>query len=353
MSRATGRGGRSGRALTALHRGGSGTRRAGDGAGRVGVGRHGAVSGRDALAALATGATAAGVRPAAWGTPGSTSCTVSCRRPASRATSPRCHNSYAISSNWSGQVATGGTYTGVSANWIVPTVPDTSNLNNGTTEYSATWIGIDGTSSQSLIQTGTAQQSSGGPHYYAWYEAAARLPRCRSAGAVVRRGHHTGQRHRDVAERLGHQRHRQHPGMDLHRISSPTAHPAPRPSGSRRRRPSAAAWRPSTTTARPPSPAWPSPDRAPARPTYTPVYMADLQCAPRLISWPDTYTGTGSFTVHYGSPTPVITSVTRRPARPRAARSSPSRASTCSPPPTSASAVDPGHGVLPQPQRLA
>ena len=34
---------------------------------------------------------------------------------------------------------------------------------------------------------------------------------------------------------------------------------------------------------------------------YTPVYMADPN-ASDLISWPDTYTGTGSFTVHYGSP---------------------------------------------------
>jgi hypothetical protein len=72
------------------------------------------------------------------------------------------------SSNWSGQLLTGTTFSGVQASWVVPAVQ--------ATQYSgasATWIGIDGagTSSGSIIQTGTAQNTSGGvTSYFAWYE---------------------------------------------------------------------------------------------------------------------------------------------------------------------------------------
>ena len=44
----------------------------------------------------------------------------------------------AESVNWSGQIASGSTFTGVSAEWIVPAIQPT-----GVTEASATWIGID------------------------------------------------------------------------------------------------------------------------------------------------------------------------------------------------------------------
>jgi Peptidase A4 family len=72
------------------------------------------------------------------------------------------------STNWSGQIATGLTFTGVTGNWTVPSVQHT--------QYggaSATWIGIDGgpSSPGSIIQTGTAQVTNGGlTAYYAWYE---------------------------------------------------------------------------------------------------------------------------------------------------------------------------------------
>ena len=72
------------------------------------------------------------------------------------------------STNWSGQLATGLTFTGINGDWTVPSVQ--------TTQYSgasATWIGIDGGSSSpnSIIQTGTAQDTDGGSTlYYAWYE---------------------------------------------------------------------------------------------------------------------------------------------------------------------------------------
>ena len=71
-----------------------------------------------------------------------------------------------VSYNWSGYVATGSTFNGISAKWNVPAVEPSS-----TPQGSATWIGIDGVSNNSLIQTGTAQDSGGGQTgYYAWYE---------------------------------------------------------------------------------------------------------------------------------------------------------------------------------------
>ena len=75
-------------------------------------------------------------------------------------------NDVYLSSNWSGQVLTGDTYTGVGGQWTVPSVtPSTS------PEYSATWIGIDGWTNSSLIQTGTTQETSGAnTSYFAWYE---------------------------------------------------------------------------------------------------------------------------------------------------------------------------------------
>jgi hypothetical protein len=78
-------------------------------------------------------------------------------------------SSYAVeSSNWSGQISTGTTYNGIHADWVVPTVQPT--------QYggiSGTWIGIDGGpgSPNSIIQTGTQQETDGGSTlYFAWYE---------------------------------------------------------------------------------------------------------------------------------------------------------------------------------------
>jgi hypothetical protein len=70
------------------------------------------------------------------------------------------------SSNWSGYADTGPTFTAISAQWTVPTV-----LPSQSAQYSSTWIGIDGDGNSSLIQTGTAQETSGGAtSYYDWYE---------------------------------------------------------------------------------------------------------------------------------------------------------------------------------------
>jgi hypothetical protein len=75
-------------------------------------------------------------------------------------------NGPAFSTNWSGQILTGGSYQGIGGNWTVPAVAPSA-----APEYAATWIGIDGTQSQTLIQTGTAQATQDGvTGYWAWVE---------------------------------------------------------------------------------------------------------------------------------------------------------------------------------------
>jgi Peptidase A4 family/Putative Ig domain len=79
-----------------------------------------------------------------------------------------------ISSNnsWSGYVVPGGPFASVVGSWTVPVVYSDAG------QYSATWVGIDGTSSTPLIQTGIEQTYSsgflglfgGGPSYFAWYQ---------------------------------------------------------------------------------------------------------------------------------------------------------------------------------------
>lgn len=69
------------------------------------------------------------------------------------------------SSNWSGYIATGGTYTSVTGTWVVPQVGAT------TTGADATWVGIGGVSGTDLIQAGTQATVSGGSvSYEAWIE---------------------------------------------------------------------------------------------------------------------------------------------------------------------------------------
>jgi hypothetical protein len=75
-------------------------------------------------------------------------------------------NDTVASTNWSGWVDSGTTFTGAEGEWTVPSVPATA-----TTELSSTWVGVDGWSNSSLIQTGTTQASvDGTTDYFAWYE---------------------------------------------------------------------------------------------------------------------------------------------------------------------------------------
>jgi Peptidase A4 family/IPT/TIG domain len=70
------------------------------------------------------------------------------------------------STNWSGYIASGTTFTGVGGDWTVPSVAASA-----APEYSSAWIGIDGVFNSDLIQTGTSQDTpSTGTPFFAWYE---------------------------------------------------------------------------------------------------------------------------------------------------------------------------------------
>jgi hypothetical protein len=70
------------------------------------------------------------------------------------------------SSNWSGYVANGGTYTSITGTWVVPQVGAT------TTGADATWVGIGGVTGTDLIQAGTQATvtGDGSVTYSAWTE---------------------------------------------------------------------------------------------------------------------------------------------------------------------------------------
>ncbi|MBY8880064.1 G1 family glutamic endopeptidase [Actinacidiphila acidipaludis] len=73
---------------------------------------------------------------------------------------------HSTSGNWAGYAATGGPFTSVSASWVQPAVSCGS-----ATTYSSFWVGIDGDGSNSVEQTGTEADCSGGRAYYSsWYE---------------------------------------------------------------------------------------------------------------------------------------------------------------------------------------
>jgi len=89
-----------------------------------------------------------------------------------RMTAPNHKISQSTSSNWSGYSAINGHYTSVSAQWKQPTASCTSQ-----TTYSSFWVGLDGDGSNSVEQTGTSADCSGGsPRYYAWYEMYPKFP---------------------------------------------------------------------------------------------------------------------------------------------------------------------------------
>jgi uncharacterized repeat protein (TIGR02543 family) len=67
--------------------------------------------------------------------------------------------------NWTGYIDTGGTFSAVSGNWVVPTVTCTE------TAYSSQWVGIDGSGDGTVEQDGTEADCVGTtPVYDAWYE---------------------------------------------------------------------------------------------------------------------------------------------------------------------------------------
>jgi hypothetical protein len=77
--------------------------------------------------------------------------------------------------NWSGLELWNDTFTGISADWTVPSVSPTLSPANTSPEDTSTWVGLDGDAAFSagsdLIQLGTDSPSLGGSVYYeAWYE---------------------------------------------------------------------------------------------------------------------------------------------------------------------------------------
>lgn len=117
----------------------------------------------------ADGATAA-FTPGAAGITRSSLVGLAQTEPAHWVTGHQPHASGAIetaeSHNWAGDVDFGAQFTGASGQWVVPQVQPSA-----APQFSATWIGVDGATNSSLIQTGTTQETSGGgTEYFAWYE---------------------------------------------------------------------------------------------------------------------------------------------------------------------------------------
>ncbi|MFL6113419.1 MAG: G1 family glutamic endopeptidase [Catenulispora sp.] len=82
------------------------------------------------------------------------------------------HTFHSTSSNWSGYAATGRQFTSVSATWTQPAVSCGSQ-----TTYSSFWVGLDGDGSNSVEQTGSEADCSGGRAVYSsWYEMYPKYP---------------------------------------------------------------------------------------------------------------------------------------------------------------------------------
>lgn len=100
------------------------------------------------------------LQPTATSTSTSTSTTSTSSSSSSTGTSTPTTTQTAVSyksTNWSGYMASGGTFTAVSGSWVVPSPTSTSTTDN---TYDAAWIGIGGVTSSDLIQTGTANEVS-------------------------------------------------------------------------------------------------------------------------------------------------------------------------------------------------
>lgn len=75
----------------------------------------------------------------------------------------------ALSHNWSGYIANGSNFTGISGTWVVPSVAPSDSV-----ETDTTWVGIGGVNNHNIIQAGTdAVVLNGEVFYHAWFE---RLP---------------------------------------------------------------------------------------------------------------------------------------------------------------------------------
>jgi Peptidase A4 family len=75
---------------------------------------------------------------------------------------------HATSSNWSGFAVHSSTYKSVSASWTEPTGKCSGTSGH---DYASFWVGLDGYNTNSVEQTGSDTDCSGGSaKYYGWYE---------------------------------------------------------------------------------------------------------------------------------------------------------------------------------------
>src|SRR5205085_4053182 len=86
------------------------------------------------------------------------------------AQAPRLREASGTSTNWSGYAIPTGTTTDVKGTWVVPHTA----FSGTATTYSSTWVGIDGYDTNTVEQTGTEDDwsggSLGGELHYAWFE---------------------------------------------------------------------------------------------------------------------------------------------------------------------------------------
>jgi len=81
---------------------------------------------------------------------------------------PRHGFGHGTSGNWSGYAVDGSNATSVTGSWVQPSATNCSLVPNS---WSSPWVGIDGDNSNTVEQTGTDSDCSGGvPSYYAWWE---------------------------------------------------------------------------------------------------------------------------------------------------------------------------------------
>lgn len=84
-----------------------------------------------------------------------------------RLTSAPARDGSVTSDNWSGYTVTGSDFTYAKASWKLTAINCTKTPNS----YAGFWVGLDGYSSSTVEQTGTASDCNGkNPQYYAWYE---------------------------------------------------------------------------------------------------------------------------------------------------------------------------------------
>ncbi len=217
----------------------------------------------------------------------------------------RSHQSF-ISSNTSGEEVTSpnsGSYSLIQGDWTVPSITASAS-----DRYSATWIGINGDSETQLLQAGTAQREVGGTiSYFAWVSQVPNTETPLSAApvspgdAIQSYLQETGSGTWEIslADSTQGWTFQQSVTYDGPASNAEWIEEAPRIHGTVVS--TLADFGATTFT----NMAYTGPSGS----TLNPVYMSN-NAETKFLAWPGPYNGsTHSFTVHYGTPPPVITSV--------------------------------------------